>query len=288
MATLNPRILDWSGQRLRRTYTASRSPLLAGRMNPAWHAAAVLCVLMAPGCATKREEAWTPKPQVPWEQIATEPFETPTNGYRILVPQPTTGLFPADISVGRVALGDADRTDLPTGPHLVRDPRNEFLQWNDAFNDTMAVSAVFPISQRNLDGAEASPELVIAVMRALGARLGLVYAVNEKSETETEMIGALYETDGYRPIALFHARAVSVKPAKKRRYGDPEDPWETDSKALVRHEFETIVRSCVRELIANDQPAEVETPEGWVPAGPILPVVWPPREWPPRIFRYHR
>lgn len=188
------------------------------------------------------------------------------------------GLFPANMSVTRVSLESDEEQEFSTQPRLYADPRNEFLQWNTAFDDQMAVSEVFPIDQRDLGGGEADPNQILAAFRALHARIGLVYAVNELSETESEMFGILYDNDAAEPIAAIHAQAVSVEPPKdENEKGEPTDLWETDSRALVRAKFARQVHACVRELIQKDQPAVVETPTGWTPAGPIRPVEWPPR-----------
>jgi len=239
------------------------------------------------GCAHARKDAvqWSPKPLVYWGQLATQNLKVPIDGFAILVEQPTKGLFPASIAVSRLGVSEdeAGRTTV-FSPQLVRDPRNEFLQWNTAFDNQMAISEVFPIAQRDLGGGAGEPQQVLAAMRALGGRIGLIYAVNELSDHETEMLGALYQTEGFRPLATIHAVARSVvSPEQKapqrtiRLHDPPEDLFKTDSKALVRKRFEAHVYACVRELVIHDEPSEVESPEGWVPDGPLLPAEWPPR-----------
>jgi hypothetical protein len=160
---------------------------------------------------------------------------------------------------------------------LVRDPRNEFLMWNSAFDDQMAVSEVFPVAPRDLGGAEVDPQQIVAATRALDAGIAMVYAVNELSETETEMFGTLYDTEAAEPIAAFHAQAESITPTEDS--DNAPNLWLVDSKALVRAKFERFAHACVRELILHDQPAPLETPTGWTPAGPIMPVEWPPRRF---------
>ena len=239
--------------------------------------------LVAPlcGCAEKQVEVWTPQPKIHWEDIASQPTPRLHNEYRILVPQPTQGLFPAAIAVTRVALRDDTDADASSPKrYLLRDPRNEFLQWNSAFDDQMAVREVFPLAQRNLAGGDAEPELILAAKRALSARISLVYAVNELSETESEMIGVLYDAGSAQLVAAFQAQAASAPPPEEERDEEPADLWESDSKALVREKFERLVYSCIRDLILHDEPAPIEVPRGWTPVGPIQPV-----EWPPRLFR---
>jgi hypothetical protein len=270
----------------REAYAVRMHALGQNTVTNAVSAAAVAAIAFAAGCAEKRVEMWTPKPTVQWENITTRQVEPPIGDeYRVLTGEPTHGLFPASISVTRVAIGTGDEATVPGVPYLLNDPRNEALQWNSAFDDQMAISEVFPIAKRDLGGADAEPEQILAAMHALGARIGLIYAVNEVSEMETQMIGALYETATARPLASFHAQAVSTVPLDEKREPDPDDLWETDSKALVRDKFERIVHRCVRRLIADDQPAEIETPDGWTPAGPLRPTQWPPR---PYVIRRQR
>ncbi|MFQ5592426.1 MAG: hypothetical protein ACE5HE_14805 [Phycisphaerae bacterium] len=221
--------------------------------------------------------AWAPPPQIQWADLLTEPTQEIEDAYRILPPKPTKGLFPAAIGVTRVAV-EADPADTsPRRLCLTRDPRNEFLMWNSAFDDQMAVSEVFPIAERDLGGAETDAAQIISANRALKARIALVYAVNESSETKTEMLGALYDTYTAHPLAVLHAQAESVVPPKDAP--GPDDLWTTDSKALVRAKFERLVYACIRELIVRDQPPDVETPTGWTPEGPVMPVEWPPRRF---------
>ncbi len=235
------------------------------------------------GCAHARQEKdpWSPKPLVYWGQLSTESLSYPIDGFAILVEQPTKGLFPASLAVGRLGLDqdEAGRTTV-IGPHLIRNPRNEFLQWNTAFDDQMAISEVFPISQRDLGGGAGAPHQLISAMRALGGRIGLIYAVNELSEHETEMLGTLYQTAGYLPLATIHAVARSIVEPDQvdsaQKKGEV-NLFETDSKALVRQQFEQHVYACVRELIIHDEPSAVESPDGWIPEGPLLPAEWPPR-----------
>ena len=237
----------------------------------------VTILALTGGCASSKAPAWTPRPRVQWEDIATEAIPPVSNEYRILLLEPTTGLFPATIGVTRVAVEPPQGEISVWRLRLVRDPRNEFLMWNSAFDDQMAISDVFPIAQRDLGGAEVDAQQIVAANRALKAQIALVYAVNELSETETEMFGALYEAEVVLPIAAFHARAESIPPPENAE--DTADPWVTDSEALVRAKFERLVYACVRELILRDQPPAVEAPTGWTPAGPIMPVEWPPRRF---------
>lgn len=230
-------------------------------------------------CKEKHTDVWIPRPRVHWEHVCTDPVRPVFDGYRILTPEPTRGLFPASIGVTRLAVQTMDPHAQTTQPAMLTDPRNEFLQWNRAFDNLMAISEVFPIVERDLGGCEADPPQIIAATRALHARLSLVYAFNELSSSEAEMLGVLYDTTTAQPVASIHASAVSVVPPKEDEDDDAPDPWETDAHALVRKKFERRVHACIREMIRQDESVAVEAPIGWTPAGPIRPVEWPPRHF---------
>ena len=230
------------------------------------------------GCAPKKPvDVWKPQPIVDWNSVSFRPVARLYDDYRIVVPRPTQGLFPANIAVTRVAIGVIDDDLDRIAPIIRKDPRNEFLQWNSAFDNQMAVSEVFPVDQFDMGGGVAEPEQVVAAFRALHARLGLLYAMNELSSSETEMLGTLYDTHTAQPVAFIHAHATSIVAAEGDAEDEPVDLWETDSKALVRRKFERLVYACLHELITQDVPAAIVTPEGWTPVLPVRPVEWPPR-----------
>ena len=237
---------------------------------------AVLAVwVVTVGCATEQVTRWTPSPRVQWGDISPGDIGTVDQGYRLLLSERTEGLFPASLGVTRFAFVPSDCIE-PFGPKLVADPQNEFLQWNYAFDDQMAVSEVFPIAQQNLGGANASADQILRSVHALNGGLGLIYAVNELSETETEMLGVLYDATAAAPLASVHARAITIRREEGDEAEDEGGMWETDSRALVRQKFQRQMHACVRDLILQDQPAPVESPDGWTPVGPIMPVEWPP------------
>ena len=229
------------------------------------------------GCAEEKAPAWQPRPLVHWEDISTTPVIEPEEGYVTLTDRPTKGLFPADMAVTRVAVEVPEDTPDARCPRLSPDPRNEYLVCNAAFDDLMAISEVFPIAQRDMGGARATPDQILAAFRALSARLGLIYAYNELSENRAEMIGTLYDAGRNEPIAVFRAQAESIPPPEGENAFEPVDLWETAAEALVRERFERIVYDCVREFIIHDEPPTIEDSTGWKPLLPPRPVEWPPR-----------
>ena len=241
-------------------------------------ATGLLCALTHTcGCASKPPPVWVPSPQVHWVDVSLQELPPVNNEYTILLAEPSEGLFPAAIGVTRLAVAPSQDESSTRRLCLVRDPRNEFLMWNTAFDDQMAISEVFPIALRDLGGAQVDAEQVLAANRALHAEIALVYAVNELSETETEMFGVLYDANTAESVAAFHAHAQSIPPSEDA--DEASDMWVTDSKALARAKFEATVYACVRELILSDQPPPIEAPTGWTPEGPTMPVEWPPTQF---------
>ncbi len=226
------------------------------------------------GCASTEEQSvWSPPPKVLWTDLA--PYEPPPveNGYIKLESGPSRGRFPATIAVTRIAVeGEAEQGARKT--FIPPKPKNEFLDWNSAFDDQMAINCVFPIETRDLGGGPVIPEQINAAFHALDGEIGLIYAWNYLEENKTEMFGVLYDTDSAKPIAALHASATSVPIPEDAE--EPVDLWEFDSKALVREKFQKIVHACVRELILGDIPQTVDVPKGWVPHKVESSVVWPP------------
>lgn len=252
----------------------------AARTGTTWSAAAVV-VVMAASCASTSSRKPTALPGLPpvsWSALGTVPTPPPHNSYRLLSDGPTHALFPAAVGVTRVASedwaprADSDRRVVVVSDSLTlsRDPRNEFLQWNSAFDHLKGVSEVFPLAQRDLGGAAVETPHVLAAMRTLRARVGLIYAVNELSESRCEMFGVLYDTHASQPLAVLHAVADTVIPADGRS-AQQADLWRNDSRVRVRTRFAELATEVMRELILRDQSAGVEPTTGWTPAPLFVP-----------------
>ncbi len=231
-------------------------------------------MFFAVGCIGSEVKIWMPSPITQWSRLAPNSPVPVSNHYRILLKQPTEGLFPASMAVTRV--GAAQTTEDAADGHLdlILDPRNEFLLWNSAFDDQMAVSEVFPIAKQDLGGESVSPKQILRAMSALHAKIGFVYAYNKPSETDAEMIGVLYRTNPPMPLAMIHARETSL--IKPKRHKEDLDLRKYEADARVRKKFAKLVHTCLRELVKQDKPKHEDPPPGWLPKYPELPVEWPP------------
>lgn len=232
-------------------------------------------MFFAVGCVRPEVKIWMPSPITQWSKIAPNPPRPISNNYRILLVDPTEGLFPASMAVTRVGAAETMEDAVDGQLDLILDPRNEFLLWNSVFDDQMAISEVFPIAKQDLGGERVSPKQILRAMAALHAKVGFVYAYNEPSETDAEMIGVIYRTNPPAPLAMIHARETSlVKPENSK---NDLDLWKYDSDARVRKKFAKLVHACLRELVKRDKPMREDPPPGWLPKYPELPVEWPPR-----------
>ncbi len=244
-------------------FTATKTALVGG------------VIIGASGCAQKRAEVWSPRPLVLWEDISTGVVPHTKNAYEIIPASPSHGLFPASMAVTRIGIEIGTEASPGVRSNLLADPRNEFLQWNSTLDDQMAVSEVFPIHDVDLGGRRVSPHLIVDAFQALGARLGLLYGVNELSEHKTEMLAVLYDTETVRPLAVLHADAKSEY-ANQANADAGATMWETDSQALARTRFDELLHACIRDLILQDESPPVAVPAGWPPPDPTRGVTWPP------------
>lgn len=251
------------------------------RFAPVRVLASALMALTAAGCACggeKNAPEWSPRPQVGWYFVSTTPVAPLSNEYRIVAPRPTKGLFPGNIAVTRVGLrrsGDGEQVRAV----LTKDPLNEFLMWNRAFDDQFAISEAFPVDPIDLGGGRATPDQILRAFKALDAEVGLVYAVNEIAADETEMLGTLYDVQAGAPIAFIHTQALSL-PVPEDTPEREIDLRATDSKAIVRDQFQQLVYGCLRELVLQDEPAEPQAPTGWQPVRADRSAAWPPPSQP--------
>ncbi|MCG3131332.1 MAG: hypothetical protein FLDDKLPJ_02122 [Phycisphaerae bacterium] len=245
-------------------------------------AAALLITLALSGCAsTPRETPWVAPPRVAWDDLTPSPVPVVRDGYRILDEAPTHGRFPCAMSVSRMAseVLDADQD----GPLVVpATPHNEFLIWNNLFDNLPAVSEAFPVVERNLGERPADAALVLSAARAFHAGVSMIYAVNAVAQDRYEMLGVLHDAATGQPIAVLHAEGERApRPEDYETTYNNVDAWDYEARALARRKFKKLAVACLRDLIANDVPQKTKAPEGWVPDRPLAPVHWPPRYFHP-------
>lgn len=236
---------------------------------------ALTLLFCATGCSQKSIQPWSPKPLVLWEDICTRPIPQTINTFRIIKTEQTRGLFPASMAVTRIGIDAEQMSDPGVRVRLVTNPRNEFLQWNTALDDQMAISEVFPIRDEDLGGRRITMDLLFDAAVALDAQLGLVYAVNELRQDRTEILGVIYDLESTQALAVIHSQATSLD-TDGTKGKDAPSLWKTDSSALARAQFDRLLHACIRELIIQDQPPPVVVPAGWPSSFRPQPAVWPP------------
>jgi len=235
------------------------------------------------GCASpKMEKVWIPPSRVNWLDIGTKTIEPPHNNFVIFDDQQSEGRFPCSLAVSRMKALDTGDGQPERTLSIPATPRHDFLVWNSTFDDLLALSETFPVVNEDLGGYQASPPLVLSAARALGAGLCMIYAVNQSSPSNYEMMGVIYETATSKPIAAIHSKAQSIPPFEgEKRDSYNVDAWEFEARALALARFNALTRRCMRELIARDIAKKVDVPTGWKRKQPLHPTQWPPRDYEP-------
>lgn len=267
-------------------------------------AAVAVCVGGCGASKKKQMEQWVPPPRVEEADVSVDPVPFAENAFIPLDVGRTEGRFPSTLSVSRVAAvesldpclsamheingaessetgrdsvpdaGSAAALDRARRLDIPATPLNEFLVWNSAFDDLPAVVESFPVVSRDLLGYDPSAERVLQAAGDLGATLSLVYAVNIPAPHEYEMFGILYETATARPLAAIHTHQISLPaPEDRQRAENNVDAWSYEARALARCRFVKLVHDGLRDMIARDEPKQVEVPEGWIRKTP--PIAYP-------------
>jgi len=234
--------------------------------------------LAVAGCASKERHPFFPTyPVVSWSALAAGQDVEVSDGYRLLVTEPTQGVFPASIGVARLAGRITNNGDALL---LAMKPDVDFLSWNSRFDDFRSVSEVFPVNAMALDGADVEVSSILASARALRAGLLLVYTEEQNTPEQYDVRGMIYEVKTRRPLASLHASAYVQQPVEPDEHYSGDDPVHDldrkDPRLIAIKSFEQHARACLLALMANDEPAETVAPEGWIPDRPIDPILWPP------------
>lgn len=231
------------------------------------------------GCARKERPHFEPThPVVGWAELSGGHDVAVAEGFRLLVAEPTKGVFPTSIAVARLAataeVNGAEVLALDTRPEV------DFLAWNSCFDDLRPVSEVFPVNARAMNGEAIAVPTLLDNAAALRAGMILAYSEERQTPQRYELRGVLYEVATRRALASLHAIGfvqAPVAPDEEYAGDDPADHFErVDPRELARKEFRQYARECLLALMAKDEAAEPVAPEGWIPDRPIEPLLWPP------------
>jgi len=236
-------------------------------------------LLLATGCAKSTRDMFCPThPVVGWAELSGGQDVAVAEGYRLLVHEPTKGVFPTSVGVARIAatgeIGGVETLTLNTRPEV------DFLDWNSCFDDLRPVSEAFPINIMGMNGDPVAVGTLLDNAHALRAGMVLAYSEEQPTLERYEIRGVLYQVSTKRALASIHAVSYVQKPVDPdERYSgsDPADNLErVDPREDARHTFEQDTRACLLALMAKDEPADTVKPEGWIPDRPIEPIIWPP------------
>jgi hypothetical protein len=235
-----------------------------------------LIAVSVAGCAQNRRDAYAqPTEPAGWSDLSPSASVTSDEGYRLLVPQDTEGVFPASIAIARIA------QDPYNGGQLVMamKPEVDFLAWNSVFDDYRGVSEVFPLNDKDLDGGEVSAENLMTASKALEAGLLLLYTESQTQFDRCSLSGVLYDVRSRQALAAIHANSLISDPVSPNdrvaRTASTGNCEERDPRLVAVGAFESHVRDCLRRLMTKDKSKNVGPIEGWIPTYTVEPLIWP-------------
>ncbi len=233
--------------------------------------AAVL--LSVVGCSQHNDEVFAPPPEpAGWSDLSAGAPIASQDGFRLLNPQSTEGLFPASIAVARLAQSDGQLV-------LAMKPEVDFLAWNSVFDDYRGISEVFPMNVKDLDGGAVSAENLLTAAKALEAGMLLLYTESRTQFDRCSMSGVLYDVRSRTALASIHATSLISDPVapedRLARTASATTLEDRDPRLVAVGTFEAYVRNCLRGLMDKDRSKNVGPVEGWIPAYPVEPLIWP-------------
>ncbi len=246
------------------------------RQNLLISVAAGLISMGVVGCSQRNNDAYAP-PAEPagWSDLSPGATVTSDEGYRMLVPQATEGLFPASLAVARMAQSPYNNDQLV----LAMKPEVDFLAWNSVFDDFRSVSEVFPLNDKDLDGGAVSAENLLTASEALEAGLLLLYTESQTQVDRYSLSGVLYDVRSRKALAAIHANSLisdPVMPDDRVARTASATHQDRDPRLAAVGAFESHVRDCLRRLMTKDKSKNVGPVEGWIPSYPVEPLIWPP------------
>ncbi|MCB9850686.1 MAG: hypothetical protein H6817_08265 [Phycisphaerales bacterium] len=238
-----------------------------------------MCGLIVAGCEKKAEYTFYPTyPVVTWDQLAERPNVDVDDGYRVLTSGMTQGVFPTSLAVARLVaqrgLNDENVLMLDMKPQV------DFLAWNSNFDDFRAVSEVFPMNQMAMDGDAVNIHTLLENSADLRAGTLLVYSEESDSPERYQIRGVLYDVKTQQALASLHTAAYVQDPIAPDAELEPDESVEhlddRDPRLIAIRRFDLLSRACLMALMSNDESAAPTAPDGWIPARPMEPVIWPP------------
>lgn len=228
------------------------------------------------GCSNHDGDAYAPPSEAAgWSDLSPGTSVTSDEGYRLLVPQATEGLFPASIAVARVAQAPYNGGQLV----MTMKPEVDFLAWNSVFDDFRGVSEVFPLNEKDLDGGDVSADNLLAASEALKAGLLLLYTESQVRLDRCSLSGVLYDVRSRQALAAIHANSLVTDPIapdeRVARTASANSREERDPRLVAIDAFESHVRDCLRRLMTKDKSKNVGPVEGWIPTYTVEPLIWP-------------
>ncbi len=212
-------------------------------------------------------------PTLARENLGVGELSCGKTGHVVLQDEPTTGCFPLALAVARLETPDwyqQMKCADPNSWQLATIPSAQASRWNSLFNTMSNVREVVlldRLSVRN-PGTEVKTAEIVRAAAEAEASLCLIYGPAEAPDDYAAFMGVIVDTASGKPVAFAKADAgrCDADPPHPDKW--KEDLSYLDPNTLAMRKFEKQVRTCVLELIRNDQPATTTRPSPWLGVEP--------------------
>ncbi|MFO0972218.1 MAG: hypothetical protein U1A27_02095 [Phycisphaerae bacterium] len=235
---------------------------MQGRARPAM----MLALLWATGCASHPDRS-QPRLAVVDDlptarELGVAESAIPKRGFAVIEQGASFGRFPTGLAVAKVAARE------PAGGRrrleLLEVNRKDAARWNHLLNLQPLVRAALVMGPYGLPRGSVVLDDVLGQATTLGCELCLVYAEGGNPDTDTELMGVLFEAAARRPLAVFHALSQMTRDEIETcQHDNPLDYRSCCAEFAASRDLEESVVAAMWQLSRADRPVNTTQPNPW-------------------------
>ncbi len=195
-----------------------------------------------------------------WPQFLEAKATSVKNAYVMVGTGATDGMFPCSIAVARIGKPWPVIAEENSALALLSPDSTEMIGWMELFDDTWVVSEVFPVSYPGIAIRAGFPDSLIDHARDGGARICVMYSVNQTSKHHAEASAIVYDAKESKVLGSVHADSHVMLPEIEQDYPPPPpgrvptDYRHLDPKFIAMKQLRKQTRACILDLIVKDKP----------------------------------
>ncbi len=227
---------------------------------------AIALALLA-GCAEKHATPVTydPPPRLNDlnADLAAAESSVPSDGYRVLTTEATSGRFACDLAIAKFARVGGGSATAAT---LVAPTPAEQAYWTDRFRGVQQIRALTFLTPRGVRLEGDGPEALCRAATGLGAPLVIAYERSVTGPNSATAVGVVYRTEDAAILATL--RSQGSGPAAPE--GDDTqldelkgDHRDVDARFQTQRRFEDHAFACIRDLVRADHAPPTTQPHEW-------------------------